>query len=111
MALVACEECGKEISDKAAACPHCGAPTTAKTEPVPLEQPQAQRKLRLWLWIPLGLVVAFFLYAALLPEYKIHAIEMRKACEVMIGSDFSRQRECDKIYADAMAKGRAKASK
>ena len=26
MALVNCSECGKEISDKAEACPNCGAP-------------------------------------------------------------------------------------
>jgi hypothetical protein len=26
MALINCSECGKEISDKAVACPHCGAP-------------------------------------------------------------------------------------
>lgn len=26
MALVSCTECSKEISDKAAACPNCGAP-------------------------------------------------------------------------------------
>ena len=26
MALIKCRECGQEISDKAAACPHCGAP-------------------------------------------------------------------------------------
>ena len=26
MALILCEECGKEVSDKAAACPNCGAP-------------------------------------------------------------------------------------
>lgn len=26
MALVRCKECGKEISDKASACPSCGAP-------------------------------------------------------------------------------------
>lgn len=32
MALIACAECGKEISDKAAACPHCGAPV-ASTSP------------------------------------------------------------------------------
>lgn len=29
MALTACRECGKQISDMAAACPHCGAPTIA----------------------------------------------------------------------------------
>jgi hypothetical protein len=27
MPLTPCNECGKEISDKAALCPHCGAPT------------------------------------------------------------------------------------
>ena len=27
MALISCPECGREISDKAPACPHCGAPT------------------------------------------------------------------------------------
>ena len=27
MPLMNCTECGKEISDKAASCPHCGAPT------------------------------------------------------------------------------------
>ena len=27
MALIKCTECGKDISDKAAACPNCGCPT------------------------------------------------------------------------------------
>lgn len=26
MALIKCDECGKQVSDKASACPHCGAP-------------------------------------------------------------------------------------
>lgn len=29
MALIACRECQHEISDQAAACPHCGAPLQA----------------------------------------------------------------------------------
>lgn len=29
MALKKCKECGKEISDSAKACPHCGAKSTA----------------------------------------------------------------------------------
>tara|TARA_B100001250_G_C19674444_1_gene733005 strand:+ start:21 stop:449 length:429 start_codon:yes stop_codon:yes gene_type:complete len=29
MALIKCSECGKEISDKAASCPHCGNPNGA----------------------------------------------------------------------------------
>jgi len=38
MALIKCYECGKEISDKATSCPHCGAPidkTTAKRTSFP----------------------------------------------------------------------------
>lgn len=30
MALVACQECGKEISAEALSCPHCGQPNTAQ---------------------------------------------------------------------------------
>ncbi len=36
MALVFCRECGKQISDLAASCPHCGAPQ--KTEPPKIER-------------------------------------------------------------------------
>jgi hypothetical protein len=31
MALMSCPECGKQVSDKAAACPHCGAPIAASS--------------------------------------------------------------------------------
>ena len=30
MALIKCSECGKEISDKAPACPNCGMPLRSK---------------------------------------------------------------------------------
>jgi len=32
MALIACPECGKEISDTASSCPNCGAPIAQKNE-------------------------------------------------------------------------------
>ena len=32
MALINCPECGREISDKAIACPHCGCPIAAEKE-------------------------------------------------------------------------------
>jgi len=32
MALIQCPECGREISDKAASCPHCGYPIQEKQE-------------------------------------------------------------------------------
>ncbi len=34
MALIKCPECGKEISDKAGACPHCGCPIGNTTQPM-----------------------------------------------------------------------------
>jgi len=40
MALVKCTECGKEVSDKAAACPGCGAPIA------PVATPQVARVAR-----------------------------------------------------------------
>ncbi len=33
MALIRCSECGKEVSDKAAACPNCGAPLDTNSQP------------------------------------------------------------------------------
>lgn len=33
MALVKCGECGNEVSDRAAACPKCGAPVTQEVAP------------------------------------------------------------------------------
>ncbi len=45
MALIACRECQKEISDQAVACPHCGAPASASVaEPV-------REKSGLWMWL------------------------------------------------------------
>ena len=35
MALIACEECGKSISDRAASCPHCELPLLPTPPPLP----------------------------------------------------------------------------
>lgn len=35
MALIKCLECGREVSDKANACPQCGAPIVSKAVPAP----------------------------------------------------------------------------
>ncbi|GAA6121484.1 zinc-ribbon domain-containing protein [Acidovorax sp. FG27] len=35
MALIECAECGKQTSDKAAACPHCGAPIGPRSQLAP----------------------------------------------------------------------------
>lgn len=96
MALTNCKECGREISSKASACPHCGAK-------IP--------KFKWWLWIPLGLIVAFFSIGWLTPQYEIDAIQRRNACELMIKSEPYRQRECDKIYSDTISRGKAEGSR
>lgn len=31
MALISCSECGKEVSEKAASCPNCGAPISSNS--------------------------------------------------------------------------------
>ena len=43
MALIKCSECGREVSDKAAACIHCGCPITPAAAPV--NTPAAPRHL------------------------------------------------------------------
>lgn len=40
MALINCRECGKQISDQAASCPHCGAPLKATPAPQQNTAPQ-----------------------------------------------------------------------
>lgn len=47
MALISCPECGKEISDKAAACPGCGAPVKIiRTIPQTASKPHSWDKTR-----------------------------------------------------------------
>ena len=43
MALIKCEECGHDVSDKAVACPHCGAPIgiAVEHERIPDEQTES----------------------------------------------------------------------
>jgi hypothetical protein len=92
MAMTKCRECSAEISDSAKACPKCGAK-------VP--------RTKWWLWIPLGLIVAFFGFGLSVPEYKSRAIKLRNACEKLAGSNPISLRECERIYDKAMAEGQA----
>lgn len=60
MALVSCLECGKEISDKAAACPHCGAPQAGGMAQQTLSVVgETKKKGGVWKWV-LGIPVALF---------------------------------------------------
>lgn len=57
MALIECAECGKEISDKAAACPHCGAPPASTNPPEPIKKKPPTAPV--WLQVVVGLFLAY----------------------------------------------------
>lgn len=62
MALIACSECNKEISDKAFSCPHCGAPCRSggQAQSSGVAASQSPKKRNIWKWI-IGVPVAGFL--------------------------------------------------
>lgn len=44
MALIKCSECGREISTKAGACPHCGCPVSESIKPKTENQPKVEKE-------------------------------------------------------------------
>ena len=44
MALIKCEECGRDVSEKAASCPGCGAPIPAPSDIQPTQEPENDKK-------------------------------------------------------------------
>jgi hypothetical protein len=87
MALIACSECGREFSDKAAACPACGNPSAASqressanhlngTKPTPRKHSAAQW-LASWVASVLIIVLAF----ALNPTEFAHRAKIAEAIE------------------------------
>jgi len=76
--LVKCEDCGREVSDRAAACPHCGCPTSkrrpseATVTPSASQQPThpSQSKKRLLLLGVLGAISVSIAVTALVVHYQ-----------------------------------------
>lgn len=62
MALIACVECGRQISDQAAACPNCGHPVTpsaqATAAPPSEQKPAGKRRTGCVLIILIGVILA-----------------------------------------------------
>lgn len=52
MAIQACSECGKDVSDKAGTCPHCGAPA-------PQPPKKAVKSAPIWVQVVIGLIGAY----------------------------------------------------
>lgn len=86
MALISCSECGKEISDKATACPHCGAPninapTTQPSHADSVPEPKKGGVLKWILGIPVGLLVVMLTIGSIVgntPEGKERSRERDK---------------------------------
>jgi len=54
MAIIACKECAKEVSDKAASCPHCGVSIAGVVQQAEVA-PRKPRRIKPWLY---GILVA-----------------------------------------------------
>ena len=65
MALIKCKECGKDISDQAASCPNCGAPT-AKTIP------KKEQKTSPITWAAAIAIIVGLVWYAQSRDYKEH---------------------------------------
>jgi len=62
MALINCDECGKQISDQAHFCPNCGKP---KQTPIVIEQTSKQwKKLQIasWMFFTSGVVLSLMMW-------------------------------------------------
>jgi DNA-directed RNA polymerase subunit RPC12/RpoP len=60
MALMKCSECGKDVSSKAAACPHCGAPVAVAPNVTPQVESKKDVGIAILLALLLGPVGLFY---------------------------------------------------
>ena len=97
MTLIACKECGSEMSDTADACPKCGAKLLRRNW-APL----------IWIGLPLVAVVGFLAIGTSMPQYEKDAKAARSVCEKMYSMGaIPSLSDCNRNYDNAMANGRA----
>lgn len=70
MAMIKCTECGKEISDRAKACPHCGCPKVYfnKTSNIK-KRSYLKRGILVWFLIPVELIVVLVAAVAMESDF------------------------------------------
>ena len=77
MALIKCSECGKEVSDKANACPNCGAPI--KEDEIKKEVKagiKVTKKLAIILIIALSLIIiCAFIFGYFIPSHTYTSLD------------------------------------
>lgn len=110
MALIGCPECGKEMSSAAKACPHCGFPIQTGHE-ARAEQETSQKKgmsgFRKFLLACAGLVIAFLIFGALIPENVAEANAAYRACKEMHEKGLVLSlHECERQAAEIRNRGK-----
>lgn len=89
MALIKCPECGKEISDKAKKCIHCGCP-------IATEQSRARKRT-----IAIILIIAISIAAVIVgySSWRHHIEAQRQATIDKANEAFERSQEIYDLYA------------
>jgi len=101
MALIECPECKAQISDKAASCPHCGAPKAPKPPAWKLENnlPKSASGARITIAVILGIVVLLVVVQIFIPKPPEPTAEQKR--QQMIESRL--RSNCDEFSARYMA--------
>lgn len=95
MALISCSECGKEISDKAAACPNCGNPIASapSVEKTPIytsaaDKPDHKKRNMIIVFLVVLTAVAFgaYYFTAVAPK-NVTLSKLQKSWSSMADSD------------------------
>jgi hypothetical protein len=92
MAMIECDECGAEISSKAAACPMCGNPQSffgdQRIQPVVIKQ---KSTIKLLIAIPFTILIALITISYIIAKD-----------DARTGASAKRQKEATAICVDAM---------
>lgn len=101
MALIKCTECGRDVSDLAAACPGCGAPIPRATASTHLPNPQSRRSLKVeWIILLVLLPVAAILILVALLRPHSGGVDDRLDSRSELRKDKAAIEYCEQRYAE-----------
>ena len=86
MALIKCPECGQQVSDKAAVCPHCGVAIAGNPEIKAANNPKAGKNNRATIYVVAAVIalaivaVGFYYYNNVESDNEMEAYENAMAC-------------------------------
>ena len=98
--LIVCTECGKEVSDLAAACPNCGAPVSSAPAPTPAQHGLNRRVGPGTAVLVFGMLALAFLWAVTAIDAEPSEVRTQRA------QDREAVRRCESRYQTANAERR-----